>query len=658
MKNKNKFIIIFSLLFFLSCTKVYASNELKCTYSRSAQSPFTIKIGEQQSIVGSGISNSTIDYDAKTDSAKGNYDVEITMDLTTNARSVNGKLFNNSDTKDVKIETPSETYIYVEMMITYTCPEFVLVAKNKDQVFASNNSALLYQLQQFDSNNYYIMKNTKQERNNKDICFYHQEGLMTYMDELEGGSTDYKRVSLYVDLQKDEMYYIDNNIHYRSEKINKDLKECPIAYSFEVSPRKFKEITDKDADLSKSYYASLYELDANGNLVSKNIEKIKEQLKRYVDSFNNISGNVNDKCKAGALTKAEFDMCYKMVENKYNTNDTAIQELERLINFALISGLTEQSQEIIDARNALNNYKNVNNSSTQNDLKNRIIHSSYCKYKSNADNTHIVLSKKASDTINWNDGNTSYDITTWTNSNPYKYYIDIYSDGLYNNKIGQFHENSIKEQIEGICFGLNYDIMLNAETAKTLNCFEYINYDVDDNGKVTFISSNMLTNKDNWDKKFELIEVGYDNPTDNNKYTKVDNTKSYAIPSEGFIFGKDADCSSYGGLIYNNEPLNCSDFFDDETKSFIGTLYFYIEIIAIIVTIGLTIMDYSSAILNSDQDKMKKNSSKLLTRGILIVIILLLPVLVRTIIGIFNIKGFNGNEDPLCGIISNARKNK
>lgn len=99
----------------------------------------------------------------------------------------------------------------------------------------------------------------------------------------------------------------------------------------------------------------------------------------------------------------------------------------------------------------------------------------------------------------------------------------------------------------------------------------------------------------------------------------------------------------------DNPVLDCNGLFDYETKQVISTAYFILEIIAILAVIGLTIKDYALAILNSNQDEIKKSNKRLLTRIIVLVVILLLPALINMTLKVFKVEVFN--SDPLCGTI-------
>ena len=104
----------------------------------------------------------------------------------------------------------------------------------------------------------------------------------------------------------------------------------------------------------------------------------------------------------------------------------------------------------------------------------------------------------------------------------------------------------------------------------------------------------------------------------------------------------------------NPSALDCNGLFDAETKQFVSTAYFIIEVIAILMVVVLSTKDYAVAILNSNADEIKKTNKNLLTRLIIIVIIFLLPAMLKMLLGIFNIELFN--SDPLCGTMEKVNK--
>lgn len=118
---------------------------------------------------------------------------------------------------------------------------------------------------------------------------------------------------------------------------------------------------------------------------------------------------------------------------------------------------------------------------------------------------------------------------------------------------------------------------------------------------------------------------------------------------------KDIDENGHAGedksKVKTLEEINCDVIFDDETKKFISDMYFWIEVVAIVLTVIITAKDYAFAILNSNNDAMKKTNGQLITRIIIIVIILILPLVVKTIFKIVKIEGINAT-DPLCGTVN------
>lgn len=100
-----------------------------------------------------------------------------------------------------------------------------------------------------------------------------------------------------------------------------------------------------------------------------------------------------------------------------------------------------------------------------------------------------------------------------------------------------------------------------------------------------------------------------------------------------------------------NHLLNCEALFDEESKKFISNAYFFLELIAIALIVVLTIGDYASAMLQSNQDDMKKSNSKLVRRLIILAILFLLPSLLRFVFRITNVDIFD-TRSPYCGAIN------
>lgn len=108
--------------------------------------------------------------------------------------------------------------------------------------------------------------------------------------------------------------------------------------------------------------------------------------------------------------------------------------------------------------------------------------------------------------------------------------------------------------------------------------------------------------------------------------------------------------------IYENISFDKTTQFDcgtlGELADLVKTGYFIIEIVALVILIVFTVLDYAKVILSGEQEEMKKTNKRLKTRLIIMIAILLLPALINFILGVFNIEGFN-SENPLCVEIKN-----
>ena len=114
--------------------------------------------------------------------------------------------------------------------------------------------------------------------------------------------------------------------------------------------------------------------------------------------------------------------------------------------------------------------------------------------------------------------------------------------------------------------------------------------------------------------------------------------------------------TNYETTVYENVKLDTDSTFDcgtlGELADLVKTGYFIIEIVALVILVVFTVLDYAKVILSGEQDQMKKTNKRLATRLIVMIVILLLPALINFVLGVFNIEGFN-SENPLCVEIKN-----
>ena len=114
--------------------------------------------------------------------------------------------------------------------------------------------------------------------------------------------------------------------------------------------------------------------------------------------------------------------------------------------------------------------------------------------------------------------------------------------------------------------------------------------------------------------------------------------------------------TSYETTVYKNVKLDTDSQFSCGTlgdlADLVKTGYFIIEMVALVILVVFTVLDYAKVILSGEQDEMKKTNKRLATRLIIMVVLLLLPALINFVLGVFNIEGFN-SENPLCVEIKN-----
>ena len=114
---------------------------------------------------------------------------------------------------------------------------------------------------------------------------------------------------------------------------------------------------------------------------------------------------------------------------------------------------------------------------------------------------------------------------------------------------------------------------------------------------------------------------------------------------------KDMLTTTYATTVYKNVQLDMNSQFScnslGELAGLVKTGYFIIEIIALVILIVFTALDYIKIVFTGEQEEMKKTNKRLGTRIIIMAVILLLPALINFTLRLFHIEGFN-SENPLC----------
>lgn len=169
-------------------------------------------------------------------------------------------------------------------------------------------------------------------------------------------------------------------------------------------------------------------------------------------------------------------------------------------------------------------------------------------------------------------------------------------------------------------------------------------------GKTTDKSLNLTYNGESLTEKYKKLEETYKSKFFEAMNTSADkcdvDTRSLDKTEISRIMDNKFEniVLDYGKLDYSE--LNCDNLFAD-MADIIRYAYFILEIIAILIIIIKTGLDYSKVFLNDDKDQLKKANTNLMKRIIVLVVLLLLPAIVNLFLKLFKIEGFN-SENPLC----------
>lgn len=102
------------------------------------------------------------------------------------------------------------------------------------------------------------------------------------------------------------------------------------------------------------------------------------------------------------------------------------------------------------------------------------------------------------------------------------------------------------------------------------------------------------------------------------------------------------------GVNLDPEAIDCSDF-DVEGGNLIKQIYYTLVFVAPIMVIVLGSVDYGKAVLNADQDAIKKATKRFTTRLLALFILLLLPFLINIILKVAtDVDLFYGTTPQIC----------
>lgn len=115
----------------------------------------------------------------------------------------------------------------------------------------------------------------------------------------------------------------------------------------------------------------------------------------------------------------------------------------------------------------------------------------------------------------------------------------------------------------------------------------------------------------------------------NDKTQELINSKKITDEQANAILEK----FKYSGVKYTDKEYKCEQLLDDDLQLIIKKVLQWTQILAPIILIVMSSVDFGQAVISQDQDAMKKATSKVLKRFIAAVALFFIPFLVKTIMG-------------------------
>ena len=101
--------------------------------------------------------------------------------------------------------------------------------------------------------------------------------------------------------------------------------------------------------------------------------------------------------------------------------------------------------------------------------------------------------------------------------------------------------------------------------------------------------------------------------------------------------GFDVDIRSY----------DCETLLGGELLEWIEKAFFVVQVGSVVLVVVLGMLDFSKATVSSEADAMKKAWNNFIKRSIAVAILIILPVIIEFLLGIFDVPGLT-NKNPLC----------
>lgn len=92
---------------------------------------------------------------------------------------------------------------------------------------------------------------------------------------------------------------------------------------------------------------------------------------------------------------------------------------------------------------------------------------------------------------------------------------------------------------------------------------------------------------------------------------------------------------------------DCETLLGGELSEWIEKAFLVVQVGSVVLVVVLGMLDFSKATVSSEADAMKKAWNNFIKRSIAVAILIILPVIIEFLLGIFNVPGLT-NKNPLC----------
>ena len=116
----------------------------------------------------------------------------------------------------------------------------------------------------------------------------------------------------------------------------------------------------------------------------------------------------------------------------------------------------------------------------------------------------------------------------------------------------------------------------------------------------------------------------------------------------------DNEIDSDFNIVQGSETsVDCSGIFTSEALDLISDILGWFRIIAPILLILLVALDFGQAVLQQDNDALKKATSKIIKRALATVALFFVPTFIRVLINLPGVRStIQIPDDPLCGTMT------